>query len=79
MPAKTTEDLLAILKQRDGFHPEFCQAVGEVIESLKVVFEQNPKYIAVFEAMLEPERTILFRVPWVNDKGEICINRGFRV
>ena len=79
MPAKTTEDLLAILKQRDGFHPEFCQAVGEVIESLKVVFEQNPKYIAVFEAMLEPERTIIFRVPWVNDKGEICINRGFRV
>eukprot|EP00703_Trepomonas_sp_PC1_P001101 JAP95505.1 NADP-specific glutamate dehydrogenase [Trepomonas sp. PC1] len=79
MPAKTTEDLLAILKQRDGFHPEFCQAVGEVIESLKVVFEQNPKYIAVFEAMLEPERTIIFRVPWINDNGEVCINRGFRV
>ncbi|CAL6074180.1 Glutamate_dehydrogenase [Hexamita inflata] len=79
MPAKTVEDLLAILKQRDGHHPEFCQAVGEVIESLKVVFEQNAKYISVFEQLLEPERVIMFRVPWMNDKSEMCINRGFRI
>lgn len=79
MPAKTIEDLYAILEKRDGNHPEFKEAVKEVLSSLKVVFEKEPKYISVFERMLEPERVIIFRVPWVNEKGEIEVNRGFRV
>jgi len=79
MPAKTVEDLRAILQQRDADKPEFCQAVGEVMDSLMPVFEKDPRYIGVFERMLEPERVIIFRVPWINDAGEICVNRGFRV
>lgn len=51
----------------------------EVLESLKPVFEKDPRYIAVFEQMLEPERVIQFRVPWLDDKGQMQVNRGFRV
>ena len=79
MPAKTIEDLYDILEKRDGNHPEFKEAVKEVLSSLKVVFEKEPKYIPVFERMLEPERVIIFRVPWMNEQGEIEVNRGFRV
>ena len=50
-----------------------------MIESLTPILEAEPKYIPIFERMLEPERVIIFRVPWINDKGEVEINRGFRV
>ncbi|KAH0569345.1 Glutamate dehydrogenase [Spironucleus salmonicida] len=79
MPAKTVQDLKNVLQQRDAHNIEFCQAVNEVIDSLTVVFEENPKYISVFEQLLEPERVIMFRVPWTDDKGEVNINRGYRV
>jgi glutamate dehydrogenase (NADP+) len=60
---------------------EFHQAVREVVESLVPFLEKNPKYqkAKVLERICEPERVILFRVPWVNDKGEVQVNRGFRI
>ncbi len=60
---------------------EFHQAVQEVAESLTVVLERNPEYrkAKILERMIEPERVIMFRVPWQDDKGEIQINRGFRI
>ncbi len=61
--------------------PEFIQAVHEVAEKLIPFIEENPKYkdAKVLERMVEPERTIMFRVPWVDDNGEIQVNRGYRV
>lgn len=61
--------------------PEFHQAVQEVAETIFPYLDENPKYKAakVFERMIEPERTIIFRVPWIDDKGEVQINRGFRI
>ena len=61
--------------------PEFHQAVGEVVESLAPVLERHPEYIEqkVLERLVEPERVVVFRVPWVDDQGEIQVNRGYRV
>ena len=61
--------------------PEFHQAVEEVARSLELVFERHPTYrnAKILERMVEPERVIMFRVPWVDDRGEIQINRGYRV
>jgi glutamate dehydrogenase (NADP+) len=73
--------LMSDVEARNPGEPEFYQAVREVAESLDLVFERSPKYrdAKVFERMIEPERVIMFRVPWVDDRGEIQINRGFRV
>lgn len=79
MPAKTIEDLYDVLNKRDANQPEFCQAVKEVIESLRPLFEKEPKYIPIMERMMEPERIIIFKVMWENDAGEMQINRAFRV
>jgi len=67
--------------KRSPNEPEFHQAVTEVFESLQPVFKQHPEYVSakVFERIAEPERVIMFRVPWVDDKGEVQVNRGFRV
>ncbi len=61
--------------------PEFLQAVREVVESLMPFIEENPKYKEhkILERIVEPERVIIFRVPWIDDKGDIQINRGYRV
>lgn len=61
--------------------PEFLQAVREVVESLMPFIDENPKYKEhkILERMVEPERVIIFRVPWLDDKGDIQINRGFRI
>jgi glutamate dehydrogenase (NADP+) len=67
------------VKARDPAQPEFLQAVQEVLLTLKPVFEKEPKYCKVFEQLVEPERVFIFRVPWMDDKGELRINRGFRV
>jgi glutamate dehydrogenase (NADP+) len=64
---------------RDPDQPEFHQAVKEVLESLEPVLEANPEYISVVERVVEPERLIHFRVPWVDDSGVIQVNRGFRI
>jgi len=67
------------ISNREGTSPEFIQAVKEVAESLKKVFEEEPEYMKVFEVMAEPERVVMFRVPWEDDSGRIQVNRGFRV
>ncbi len=69
------------LEKRSGNEKEFMQAVKEVLESLEPVIESNPKYekYGVIERMVEPERMIVFKVPWVDDEGKVRVNRGFRV
>ena len=69
------------MKATNGHEPEFLQAVHEVAEAVIPVIESTPKYKAakILDRMVEPERTILFRVPWLDDKGEVQVNRGFRV
>lgn len=69
------------VKEKNGHEPEFLQAVHEVAETVIPFIEENPKYQVkmLLERMLEPERTIIFRVPWIDDKGEIQVNRAFRV
>jgi len=69
-----------VISKNQG-QPEFHQAVSEVVESLTPFIEKNPKYEAakIIERMVEPERVIMFRVPWLDDKGEIQVNRGYRI
>ena len=74
-------ELIARMKTKNPAEPEFHQAVQEVAESLTLVLERHPEYVKakILERMIEPERVIMFRVPWQDDKGEIRINRGFRI
>jgi len=76
-----TNKLLAKVKAQNPSEPEFHQAVQEITESLEVVLERHPEYkhAKILERMVEPERTVIFRVPWMDDQGEIHINRGYRV
>ncbi|WP_435254044.1 NADP-specific glutamate dehydrogenase [Tenacibaculum sp. A30] len=69
------------VKERNAYEPEFLQAVHEVAETVIPFIENNPKYQGkkLLERMVEPERTIMFRVPWVDDNGETQVNRGYRV
>ncbi len=73
--------ILEKVKQRNPNEPEFVQAAEEVINSVLPVLERNPEYIRLklLDRMLEPERMISFRVTWQNDKGEVQLNRGYRV
>ncbi|HMD34128.1 MAG TPA: NADP-specific glutamate dehydrogenase [Vicinamibacterales bacterium] len=73
--------LIADLKTKNPAEPEFHQAVQEVIESLDIVLERRPEYRSarIIERMVEPERVVMFRVPWQDDQGRIQVNRGFRV
>ncbi len=70
-----------LVKQRNHHEPEFLQAVHEVAETVIPFIENNPKYQGkkLLERMVEPERTLMFRVPWVDDSGETQVNRGYRV
>ena len=74
-------DVLKPIKGRDPEQKEFHQAVYEVIDSVKPVLDRNPQYRqdAVLERITEPERTIIFRVPWMDDQGQVHVNRGFRI
>ena len=74
-------DILQLIKNRDPGEREFHQAVYEVIESVKPVLDRSPEYrkAAVLERITEPERVILFRVPWQDDQGQVHVNRGFRI
>jgi glutamate dehydrogenase (NADP+) len=74
-------DIMEYVKARDPHEKEFHQAVNEVMESVKPVLDQNPVYrkARIPERLVEPERVILFRVPWMDDRGEVQVNRGFRV
>jgi glutamate dehydrogenase/leucine dehydrogenase len=75
------QEFMAKIKARNPNEPEFHQAVMEVVESLIPYIEENPhyKHAKILERMAEPERVIIFRVPWMDDKGEIQINKGYRI
>jgi glutamate dehydrogenase (NADP+) len=74
------QDVLEVVERRNAGEPEFLQAVREVLESLEPVMERNPQYVdaGILYRIVEPERQIMFRVPWVDDKGQVQVNRGFR-
>ena len=74
-------DILQIVKDKDPQEKEFHQAVSEVMESIKPVLDANPVYrnACIPERLVEPERVILFRVPWADDQGAVHVNRGFRI
>lgn len=73
--------LMIEVKAKNPGEPEFHQAVQEVVESLALVLDQHPEYrkAKIIERIIEPERVIIFRVPWQDDQGEIHVNRGFRI
>src|SRR5213596_2305423 len=73
--------LMSDVKAKNPSEPEFHQAVQEVVESLSLVLDQHPEYrkAKIIERIIEPERVIMFRVPWQDDQGEIHVNRGFRI
>ncbi|HOY38103.1 MAG: NADP-specific glutamate dehydrogenase [Bacteroidales bacterium] len=75
------DDFMAGVIAKNPAEPEFHQAVREVVESLTPYVEENPKYknAKILERMVEPERIIIFRIPWMDDKGEIKVNRGYRI
>ena len=75
------KSFLELVEQKNGHEPEFLQAVHEVAETVIPFIEENPKYQdkMLLERMVEPERTIIFRVPWIDDKGNTQVNRAFRV
>ncbi|MEK6552917.1 MAG: NADP-specific glutamate dehydrogenase, partial [Bacteroidota bacterium] len=75
------KNLMAQVKAKNPSEPEFHQAVFEVASSLALVLEKHPAYRKekILERIIEPERTFMFRVPWVDDQGEVQINRGFRI
>lgn len=79
--SKKIEAFMAGVIEKNPGEPEFHQAVREVAESLTPFIEKNPQYeeAKILERMVEPERVIMFRVPWTDDRGEIRINRGFRI
>src|SRR3954453_14770839 len=73
--------LMSDVKAKNPAEPEFHQAVQEVVESLTLVLDQHPEYrkAKIIERIIEPERVIMFRVPWQDDSGELHVNRGFRI
>jgi len=80
-PKQFTEDFMAYIKAKNPGEAEFHQAVLEVVESLSGFLIKNPRYmnLKILERLAEPERVVIFRVPWIDDKGNIHINRGYRV
>ncbi|MFP4030201.1 MAG: NADP-specific glutamate dehydrogenase [Desulfococcaceae bacterium] len=74
-------DILEVISSRDPGQREFHQAVKEVVETIRPVLERNPEYRkeAVLERIVEPERVIMFRAPWMDDQGQVHVNRGFRI
>jgi glutamate dehydrogenase (NADP+) len=75
------QDIMNLVTGKDPQEKEFHQAVQEVMESVKPVLDQNPIYrkAKILERIVEPERVILFRVPWMDDSGEVHVNRGYRI
>ena len=75
------KEVIAKVKQTDPDQPEFHQAVEEVMETLKPTVKKHPEFVKanIYERIVEPERSMIFRVPWVDDKGNVQVNRGFRV
>ena len=81
LPADYTKEVMGLVKAKNPAEPEFHQAVQEVFDSLRLVLERHPEFISakILERITEPERVIMFRVPWTDDRGEVQVNRGFRI
>src|ERR1700685_4337932 len=75
------EDGMSIVKAKNAAEPEFHQAVHEVFDSLRLVLEKHPEYQSnrILDRLCEPERVLMFRVPWTDDQGNVQVNRGFRI
>ncbi|HSM69999.1 MAG TPA: NADP-specific glutamate dehydrogenase [Anaerolineales bacterium] len=76
-----TKDIIAMVQEKDAAQPEFHQAVREVMESLEPTVEKHPEFVKykIYERIVIPDRAVTFRVPWVDDQGEVQVNRGYRV
>ncbi|MBQ3266990.1 MAG: NADP-specific glutamate dehydrogenase, partial [Atopobiaceae bacterium] len=76
-----SERVLADLKERYADQPQFIQAATEVLETIQPAVDAHPEYeeAALLERLVEPERVIIFRVPWIDDEGKVQVNRGYRV
>ncbi|ATE61611.1 NADP-specific glutamate dehydrogenase [Thauera sinica] len=81
MKYQSLAEFLAYVEQRNPGQPEYLQAVGEVMDSLWPFISANPRYAehSLLDRLIEPERVIMFRVSWVDDKGEVHVNRGYRI
>lgn len=79
--SKKIEEFMSMVVENNSNEPEFHQAVREVVESVMPFIEENPKYqqAKILERIIEPERVIMFRVPWTDDKGMIHVNKGYRI
>ncbi|VAH76528.1 NADP-specific glutamate dehydrogenase-like isoform X2 [Triticum dicoccoides] len=77
--SKTAASILESLFKKDPYEAEFIQSIQEVVHSIEPVLVKNSQYVQILERLLEPERCFIFRVPWVDDRGEAHVNRGFRV
>jgi len=75
------QEVIAKVKQIDPDQPEFHQAVEEVMQTLEPTTKRHPEFVKanIYERIVEPERSVIFRVPWVDDKGNVRVNRGFRI
>ncbi|MBL7009153.1 MAG: NADP-specific glutamate dehydrogenase [Planctomycetes bacterium] len=75
------KSFMGAVEARNPAEPEFLQAVREVVESLSLVLDKHPEYQSarILERIVEPERVIMFRVPWLDDRGQVHVNRGFRI
>src|SRR5580658_7315902 len=75
------EDVMSVVKAKNAAEPEFHQAVQEVFDSLRLVLQKHPEYRSskILERITEPERVVMFRVPWFDDQGKVQGNRGFRI
>ena len=75
------QDVIAMVQEKDAGQPEFHQAVKEVMSSLEPTVEKHPEFVKykIYERIVVPDRAVIFRVPWVDDQGEVQVNRGYRV
>jgi glutamate dehydrogenase (NADP+) len=75
------QDVISMVQEKDAGQPEFLQAVKEVLTTLEPTVDKHPEFVKakIYERIVVPDRVIMFRVPWVDDKGEVQVNRGFRV
>src|SRR5712692_1331326 len=80
-PGYYIEEVMTQVKSKNPAEPEFHQAVQEVLESLRLVLQKHAEYRSamILERIVEPERVIMFRVPWFDDQGNVQVNRGFRI
>ncbi len=76
-----TEDIVTQLEQKHPGENEYLQAVREVLESIEVIYDQNPQFesAGIVERLVEPDRVITFKVPWVDDEGNVPVNPGYRI